>query len=75
MKKKSALTPEQWELLHELERRQALYTLRIHQARLMCSALRREIRLSLSKDDPFSRLRTIRSLSDALAREIGELRV
>jgi hypothetical protein len=68
------MTPEEREELEELEYRHRLEMLKLHQARLMCSALRREIRLSLKSDNPFRRLSMIRTLSNALARDIGELR-
>lgn len=68
--------------LEILERKLANHQLALHQARLMCSSLRREIRLSIPHPNnpekypgkPFHRIARITVLSDALIRQVKDLR-
>ena len=63
--------------LAELEHRLNMWMLTIHQARLLNSALRREIRISIQDKHnrgPFHRLDKIITFSDAVARTVREAR-
>lgn len=77
------MTPEDRAELNRLEEKLRQFLLCIHQARLLCACLKREIRISREPKtrwpgemylDPFARVDKIVIFSDELTKMVGELR-